>query len=205
MELPMFPLGTVLFPGAVIPLHVFEPRYRALTGWCLEHDSRLGVVLIERGSEVGGGDARFAVGTQGRIVESVALPDGRWVLAVAGERRIRVHAWLGEEPFPRAEVAYLDDEPAPSQDVVVRDGIEQRARRALMLKADLGEWPPDAVAPQLDADPTVAGWQVGGLGLLGPADGQRLLEADPVGERLVLLASLLDDAIELLALRATGR
>src|SRR4051812_26706984 len=58
--LPMFPLGTVLFPHAVLPLHVFEPRYRALVETCLHSDGRFGVVLIERGYEVGGGDARFA-------------------------------------------------------------------------------------------------------------------------------------------------
>ena len=60
-RLPMFPLGTVLFPYAVLPLHVFEPRYRALTEHCLAGDGCFGVVLIERGSEVGGGDTRFAV------------------------------------------------------------------------------------------------------------------------------------------------
>src|SRR3984885_12142090 len=78
--LPMFPLGTVLFPHAVIPLHVFEPRYRALMRHCLDADRRFGVVLIERGSEVGGGDQRASVGTQGVITRAAELPDGRWVL-----------------------------------------------------------------------------------------------------------------------------
>jgi Lon protease-like protein len=81
----MFPLGTVLFPGGVVPLHVFEPRYRALTGYCLERDERLGIVLIERGSEVGGGDVRFRVGTRGVIARAQALPDGRWLVVVVGE------------------------------------------------------------------------------------------------------------------------
>src|SRR5439155_458702 len=61
--LPMFPLGTVLFPFVVLPLHVFEPRYRALTRDCLAGSGEFGVVLIERGLEVGGGDERFPVGT----------------------------------------------------------------------------------------------------------------------------------------------
>ena len=56
--LPMFPLGTVLLPGAVLPLHVFEPRYRQLVQDCLAGEPEFGVVLIERGSEVGGGDQR---------------------------------------------------------------------------------------------------------------------------------------------------
>ena len=58
LPLPMFPLGCVLFPHAHLPLHVFEPRYRTLTRDCLRTDREFGVVLIERGSEVGGGDSR---------------------------------------------------------------------------------------------------------------------------------------------------
>ena len=80
----MFPLGTVLFPNAPLPLHVFEPRYRELTETCLRGDGRFGVVLIERGREVGGGDSRFSVGTVARIVEAARTPDGRYLLATEG-------------------------------------------------------------------------------------------------------------------------
>ena len=75
-ELPMFPLGTVLFPHGVLPIHVFEPRYRAMVDDCLAGDARFGVVLIERGSEVGGGDTRFHVGTVAQIVQAGKMPDG---------------------------------------------------------------------------------------------------------------------------------
>ena len=74
--MPMFPLGTVLFPYAVLPLRVFEPRYRVMTRRCLDGDREFGVVLIERGSEVGGGDVRFGVGTIARIVQVAETPDG---------------------------------------------------------------------------------------------------------------------------------
>lgn len=198
----MFPLGSVLFPGTAVPLQVFEPRYRALTAWCLENDPRLGVVLIERGSEVGGGDVRFAVGTQARLAEAVALPDGRWLIAVAGERRARVRRWLAEEPFPRAEVELLDDPPAPAGHPAARDAIVAKVHRALALKVALGEWHPEVAEPALAPDPVLAGWQAAAVGVLGPADCQRVLEADDVGARLALVASLLDEQIELLALRA---
>ncbi|MEY2464632.1 MAG: ATP-dependent Lon protease, partial [Acidimicrobiaceae bacterium] len=66
-ELPMFPLGTVLFPSVFLPLHVFEPRYREMTRHCLDTQREFGVVLIERGSEVGGDDVRTQVGTVARI------------------------------------------------------------------------------------------------------------------------------------------
>ena len=68
--MPMFPLGTVLFPHALLPLRVFEPRYRLMTQRVLGADSEFGVVLIERGSEVGGGDTRFGIGTIALIVRA---------------------------------------------------------------------------------------------------------------------------------------
>jgi Lon protease-like protein len=203
----MFPLGTVLFPATALPLHVFEPRYRALTGYCLEHDQRMGIVLIARGSEVGGGDVRHSVGTQARIVEAAPLPDGRWVLVLVGERRIRVEQWLPEQPYPRAAVVPLDDadQDGPLGDALVaRDGLVQKVHQALALKAELGEWPPEQAAPELAADPALATWQAASLGLIGPADGQRLLETDGVDNRLRLLASLVDEEIDVLALRAAG-
>ncbi len=76
----MFPLGTVLLPGMPLSLHVFEPRYRQMVDDCRAGDGTFGVVLIERGSEVGGGDVRTDVGTLTRIVEARELPDGRWLL-----------------------------------------------------------------------------------------------------------------------------
>jgi len=100
--LPMFPLGTVLFPHAVLPLHIFEERYSALVETCLRGDGRFGVVLIERGYEVGGGDSRFDVGTVARIVEAARTPDGRYLLATIGTDRLRIKKWLDDDPFPRA-------------------------------------------------------------------------------------------------------
>ena len=63
VSMPMFPLGTVLLPSVLLPLHIFEERYRTLIRDVLDADREFGVVLIERGSEVGGGDTRSSVGT----------------------------------------------------------------------------------------------------------------------------------------------
>ena len=109
--LPMFPLGTALVPSAGLPLHVFEPRYRALVKDCLAGVPEFGVVLIARGSEVGGGEVRTDLGTVARIVESAELPDGRWALVAVGVRRIRVTAWLPDDPYPRADVEDWPDPP----------------------------------------------------------------------------------------------
>jgi Lon protease-like protein len=200
--LPMFPLQTVLFPGVALPLHVFEPRYRALTRHCLDGDSRFGVVLIERGSEVGGGDVRMSVGTSARIVEAAELPDGRWVLMVVGVERIEVSRWLPDDPYPQAEVTVLADASAGPEADDERAVVERLLRRALALKAELGE-PAAAATVELDPDPTVASYQAAALAPLGALDCQRLLEQDGPDQRLALLASALDEEVRVLAQRAS--
>jgi uncharacterized protein len=200
--LPMFPLNTVLFPGVAMPLHVFEPRYRALTRHCLDGDGRFGVVLIERGSEVGGGDARLSVGTCARIVEAAELPDGRWVLMVLGIERVSVRRWLPDDPYPQAEVDVLDESPAGPDAEEQRGVVERLLRRALALKAELGE-PAAAATVELDADAAVAAYQAAALAPLGPLDCQRVLEQNGADERPAALAALLTDEVSVLAQRAS--
>src|ERR1700704_3085588 len=133
--LPMFPLGSVLFPSLVLPLNVFEPRYRALVHDCLAGDPEFGVVLIERGSEVGGGDVRSRVGTVARIVQVGELPDGRFTLLTVGTRRVVVARWLPDDPFPLAEVRDWPDDGATDGPAI--DAVVSRLRRVLALKTEL--------------------------------------------------------------------
>lgn len=108
---PMFPLGSVLLPSMVLPLHVFEERYRAMVRDCLAGEREFGVTLIERGSEVGGGDIRAMAGTVAEIVQAEEFDDGRWGVVAVGARRVRVTGWLPDDPYPRAEVEDWPDEP----------------------------------------------------------------------------------------------
>lgn len=172
-RLPMFPLSTVLFPGATMPLHVFEPRYRALMRDSLAGDHRFGVILIERGSEVGGGDVRAALGTRGLITKAIELPDGRWLLQVVGESVIEVEQWLPDDPYPVAVVR--DHRPqrmnsVPPPPPAARDeeagvlvaAATQRLRRARALLAEHGGAPP--LPPDLaldgDGDAEAASWEL---------------------------------------------
>jgi len=199
--LPMFPLGTVLFPHALLPLQVFEPRYRALTEACLAGDGEFGVVLIERGSEVGGGDSRFAVGTVARILEAGRFPDGRYLLAATGTRRLRVRQWLPEEPYPRAEVDLLDDRHPPDTDAREwRAAVERGLLEVSELRAQLGEGAPPAEL-QLGEDAVRASFEAAAAAGLGPIDAQRLLELDDAGVRLRSLTELLADEARYLELR----
>lgn len=215
--LPMFPLGNVLLPLGLLPLHVFEPRYRALTEACLAGDRCFGVVLIERGHEVGGGDVRFATGTLARIVEAGRLDDGRWVLAAVGERRLRIRGWTAEHPYPTAEVELLDAPEAAGGAAApgagpaggggdlrpARDEVEQLLGRVLAMLAELGA-PSTPAGPRLSETPSRAVWEAAALAPLGPLDRQRLLELDATPERLALLRELLADQVELLAHRLAG-
>jgi Lon protease-like protein len=201
--LPMFPLGTVLFPHAYLPIHVFEPRYRALVADCLSGDEVFGVVLIERGSEVGGGDVRTNLGTTAKILQAQPLPDGRWLLLAVGGQRIRVVQWLSDDPYPRAEVAELrDGPPTPVAASLVAEATK-RLRRALALKAELGEWSGD-LAFELDSDPAIAAYQAAAGAPIGPTDAQGLLAVDDPDERLERLMAMLDAATADLEFRLGG-
>src|SRR5690348_7136328 len=102
--LAMFPLGNALLPGGVLPLHVFEPRYRVMVREVMQGDGEFGVVLISRGHEVGGGDTREDVGCRARIARVEELADGRLALVAVGLEPIEVVEWLADDPYPRAIV-----------------------------------------------------------------------------------------------------
>jgi uncharacterized protein len=191
--MPMFPLGTVLFPYALLPLHVFEPRYRIMVRHILDGDGEFGVVLIERGSEVGGGDVRFDVATVARVVQAAEMPDGRYALATVGLRRVRVVRWLTDDPYPRAEVEPIVDSEVPEDDHAARTRLVAALERATAVARRID--PRVADAPALDPDPTRASYEAAALAPIGPLDAQRLLATDAVGARLDLLAGMLDEHV----------
>ncbi|MEO7836308.1 MAG: LON peptidase substrate-binding domain-containing protein [Acidimicrobiales bacterium] len=203
LPVPMFPLGSVLFPHMMLSLHVFEPRYRALVSDALRHGQEFGVVLIERGAEVGGGDSRFGIGTIARIVEAAEFPDGRWALLCTGVRRVRVSAWLPDDPYPMALVDSLQETACGAEGPELLARAEREVRRALALAGEFGEAPAPSTA-ELDADPLVAAYQLAAIAPLGPVDHQRLLEEDDAGCRLSLLATMAADASTLFAYRLSG-
>src|SRR5947209_19069395 len=90
VEIPVFPLGVVLFPHMPLGLHIFEERYRQMMRDCHEAGTSFGVVAIREGREVGEGALPYEVGTLAQIRESEKLPDGRYNLRVEGASRFRV-------------------------------------------------------------------------------------------------------------------
>lgn len=200
----MFPLGMVHFPGVMLPLQVFEPRYRQLTIDCLDGDREFGVVLIEHGSEVGGGDVRTAVGTMTSIVDAGVDQRGLIRLATVGTRRVRVLRWLDDDPYPHAEVEdMLEPVMGPAEEAAL-DATDRIVRRALALRAELDE-PTLPYNIALDADPARALFQLAAVAPLGPADQQRVLATEQPGPLLELLGRLVAEEVEVLEARLAGR
>jgi hypothetical protein len=109
-QLPLFPLNTVLFPGAPLTLHIFEERYREMVATCLEESAPFGVVLIRQGSEIGAPAIHHDVGTIAQINASVRLDDGRYLIATAGQQRFRTQHTLQWTPYIQASVLLLPEE-----------------------------------------------------------------------------------------------
>lgn len=192
---PMFPLESVLLPGMVLPLHVFEDRYRTLVHDCLASDREFGVVLIERGSEVGGGDVRSQVGTIAQIVEAQESEDGRWVVVAVGIRRFRVQEWLDDDPYPKANLDDWPDDTTDTDDADLAELYRQQVsalRRVLAMCAELGA-SVDATAEVAD-DPLPGSYHLSVLAPIGSLDRQRLLAAPGPRDRLMGLSVLLAEA-----------
>lgn len=206
----MFPLGSVLLPGELLPLQVFEPRYRQLVIDLLADDvnpPEFGVTLIERGHEVGGGDQRAEVGTVARVVGLDALDGGRYALVAVGVRRLRVNAWLPDDPYPLADV---DDWPEGDADRTALE-LQVAASRARVestrrLAVEVGDLPPpdddDELVPDLGDDPVSSTYHLASLAPLGAADRYRVLGAATPAERLDVLDAALDDVEAVLRFRA---
>ena len=202
-RLAMFPLGTVLLPSGFLPLHIFEERYRQMIVDLLEGDREFGVVLIRRGSEVGGGDERCDVGTLARVLEARQAPDGRWSVAAVGLERLRVDSWLPDDPYPVAEVRPMPDAPGPPVGERAYRDLEGSLRRLLAGLVELGE-PVAEVTFEVADDPGLGTLQLAALAPITGHDRQRLLECDRASERVVLLDRMLGEAQEVVDLRLAG-
>jgi len=202
--MPMFPLGTVLLPGGLLPLHVFEPRYRQMIVDCLAEDGRpeFGQTLITHGREAGGGDERAMVGTVAQVLQIDALDEGRYALVAVGTRRIRVNAWLPDDPYPIADVDdWPDDDPDPAELADAVAAAHERVRATLAMAAQLSDEPLDPSETAISDDPLVATYHLAAIAPIGPADRFRLLAAPGPLDRLSAFDEILDDVDAMLKFR----
>ena len=194
MEIPLFPLHTVLAPGIALPLHIFEPRYRTLVRHCLDNEAPFGIVLIREGSEVAPPDGAQAnlsiagVGTLAEIREAEKFSDGRWNLLVVGTSRFGVrNVFADRAPYLVADVELLPDEPsdaAEADELVLR--VSRRFLRYLRLLQPRDGEQADAIDVQMELEsadePETGGPDAEAEAAAAGADRARATDADAVAE-----------------------
>jgi Lon protease-like protein len=199
--LPLFPLTTVLFPEMLLPLHIFEPRYRLLVRRCMDEDKPFGVVLIRSGEEVGATPEPHAIGTEAKIMAFSPLSDGRSYIVVRGGRRFTVEEAIPDtEPYLVGRVRYLDEE----------DGEGASARAAIAVEA-YGQYIVAVMAVTEDArgdraivdelatvPPREAAYRIAASLAVDASERQRLLELPTDAARLEAEKNLLERETTLL-------
>ena len=177
----MFPLGSILLPSMPLSLRIFEERYLKLLGDLITEDEpEFGVVLIERGAEVGGGDKRLAIGTLASVTDIGTL-DQFYGIESVGAQRFRVNAWLPDNPYPMADVDFLPDLTWDDSLMPSRVHLETKVRNLLAFASEFGDlqYGPDA---ELSDDPMDACWQLAGVLPVGPLDQFDLLQSQSAEE-----------------------
>ena len=187
VEIPLFPLGTVLFPGGPLPLRIFETRYIDLVRRCLRDDSGFGVVLIREGVEAGGPALTYDVGTYARIVDFSQQPDGLLGIRAVGERRFRIlERRRARDGLNVADVEWLPaDVPQPLPEEFAELGPALDA-----ILAQVGE-PYASLERRLDDAAWVAG-RLAEILPIPPGQKQHCLELDDPVERLRFLRPLFE-------------
>ena len=186
MELPLFPLHTVLCPGIALPLHIFEDRYRALVSHCLETSSPFGVVLIRDGFEVGNGSISFsAIGTVAEIRQAGRYPDGRYDLLIVGTGRFAIEeVAVGERPYLVAQAALLDDEVG---DEAAARSLANRATRRFVRYLELLQPRDGETADEIDVRVEVETEDVMPPRPEGGTEEDPATMGDPASERRVVI------------------
>ena len=185
MRITIFPLtGAILYPDLHLPLHIFEPLYRAMISDALARDRRIGMIQPQREFE---GAPLFQVGCLGRIGDVEALDDGRFNVVLEGESRFRVLRELDvTTPFRQIEAELLDEPDEEVLAAIERAGFEREARRFADAQGYRVDW--DSVSRLDDVS------LINGVCQIAPFDAaakQALLEANGINERCELLIQLM--------------
>ena len=191
----MFPLSSVLFPSMPLTLRIFEERYLRLLGDLMSSDTpEFGVVLVSRGSEVGGGEARMSIGTVASVTE-IGTTDEFFGLESFGSRRFRVNDWLPDDPYPIADIDLIPDLIWDDTLMPARVHLESQVRKFLTLASEFGQlqFGPDF---ELDDDPVSAIWQLAGILPIGELDRFDLLSSQSADELIAQAYSIATSGIE---------
>ena len=188
VELPLFPLNLVLFPGMPLPLHIFEERYKAMVGDCLRNNRPFGVSLIRSGQEVGAPAEPNRTGTTARVLRSELLEQGRMNILTKGERRYEIIEITQEEPHVAALVKLLGEPVGEDFSGITPELTEEYTRLIRGLTTLGGGYTAQVTVPE---DPVELSYMIA-ANLDAPTPvRQELLEAPTAADRLNRLVPLL--------------
>ena len=193
-ELRLFPLGLVLFPGASLPLRIFEERYKVMIGECLEGDKQFGVLLIKEGVEVGGPAQPYRVGTTARITKSQKMDGGRYNLHTVGERRFQLVEITQDVPFLMGRVEYLTEDDAEELGELPERAGELLGEYWRTVTSLQGGWVKELDVPK---GPVALSFAVAQVVSQPPRVGQFLLQIPSARERIERALPLLEERLGL--------
>jgi uncharacterized protein len=202
--MPMFPLTTVLMPGMPLPLRIFEERYLKLLGDLIGQETpEFGVVLISRGPEVGGGEKRMDLGTIASVT-NIGTTEQFYGLESVGSKRFRVNAWLPDDPYPLADIDYIQDLIWDDTLMPARVHLESKVRQLLAFASEFGDlqYGHDV---EFSDDPMEACWQLAGVLPVGELDQMDLLGSQSAEELISKTYDIVKFAeVDLRAMLQTG-
>ncbi len=180
--LPLFPLNTVLYPNASLPLQIFEERYKIMLRDCMESDSKFGVALIREGAEVGGSAVPREIGTVAHIVQVNRIEGDRFFVSAIGQQRFRILEVIHRAPYLEARVEILDEEGSePAPDHLIEEAAEAFSEYARCAVGVSGGWVRQTRVP---SDAAALSYHIAARMQLELEDKQRLLEHPSARSRL---------------------
>jgi ATP-dependent Lon protease len=193
MEIPLFPLpNLVLFPNIVVPLHIFEDRYKSMINACVDHDEVFGLVLLRSGAEEESEQTIHRVGVSARVVEVERLEEGRLNILCEGESRFRIYRFTQQVPFWKGTVEFFEDQEFRTPEALY-DQVAELYRGVAALSAKLsGSDPPELVLPESGTD---LSFMVSYVLDIEHEEKQKLLEMSSTPERLRMLVAHLTDTL----------
>ena len=197
MEIPLFPLPLVLFPQVVLPLHIFEERYRLMINRCIEESATFGIVLIPLGSSTESESTIRRVGVTARVIQFDRIEDGRINIMAAGETRFRILEFTASKPYWTANVEFFEDDREDDEELQESyNNVVHFYREVHRLAAQLRGLEFDVEEVKIPVSPATLTHMVSFVLDVDPEAKQSLLEMTSVEGRLKTLAVHLDEAVQ---------
>jgi ATP-dependent Lon protease len=194
MEIALFPLpNLVLFPGIVVPLHIFEDRYKLMVNDCIDRDEAFGLVLVRTGAEEETEDTIHRVGVTARVTEVERLDNGRMNILCEGEARFRLLRFTQQTPFWKGSVQFFEEAPIHQALESFYDRVSELYRHAGEMSSKLSGSPQTELV--LPESPTDLSYMVAYVLDIDAEEKQKMLEMTSTAERLQVLIVHLNETI----------